>query len=470
MTVSGGATLSGAGTLSGSVTVQAGGIVAPGNGGAGTIKMGSLSLDPAAVLNFELADPAGTSDKITVTGDLSLGGTINFTAISGFAAGTFTLMTYSGSLTGGGLTIGTVPANYGGVIAAGSGSVTLTISNIVNPAWTRTSLGTINGGAIKPYCLYLGTGGSANAMTSFNLRRPAALLVLYDPFRVRNADVRVCRGPLQSHCHCGELPCRRRGQQHEQSPALGPGKPWRNARQSVRVPGRHGDLHPLRDIAVAAQAVRRLDGNKPRLRVSGDHSDASTSADMVAFNDEMYVASTAGVVSKVNYGDGTTVSTWTAPDRGGGSPGIYLPLIAAAITDSLLYVFPFDNAAYSVKTSTMLTNWTCVYSSSDTNCGPAFIPFDGNTRSGTIFCSAGKIYKLTEGSTPQTWAYTATDSCFSGPMVYYGKVYFGTKDSSYSALLDNGGSASLITKWPYPASPATPAPGRSSTSRARCCS
>jgi outer membrane protein assembly factor BamB len=125
--------------------------------------------------------------------------------------------------------------------------------------------------------------------------------------------------------------------------------------------------------------------------------------------------------------------------------------MAATVADSLLYVFPRDEMAYSIKTSTMTTSGTWTYSAHDTNCGPAFMSFDGKARSGVIYCAAGKkIYKLTEGSGAPTWAYTIpTDSSLSGPVMYSGKVYFGTKDSSYYAIDDNG---SLLSRWPYPAS------------------
>jgi outer membrane protein assembly factor BamB len=74
-----------------------------------------------------------------------------------------------------------------------------------------------------------------------------------------------------------------------------------------------------------------------------------------------------------------------------------------------------------------------------------------------IYCAAGKkIYKLTEGVGTATWTYPSPadlpDACNSGPVAYNGKVYFGTKDSSYYVITDNGATATIVTKWPYPMS------------------
>jgi fibronectin-binding autotransporter adhesin len=77
--------------------------------------VGSLSLVAGSVLDYELG--AANSDRTTITspGGLSLGGgTLNITAIGGFGAGRYTLLDYSGSLSGSpaNLTIGSVPAGY----------------------------------------------------------------------------------------------------------------------------------------------------------------------------------------------------------------------------------------------------------------------------------------------------------------------------------------------------------------------
>lgn len=66
----------------------------------------NLSLGGSTLLNFGLGT---TSTKIVVTGNLTLGGTLNITDYSGFTAGTYTLFNYGGTLTDNGLVIGTTP-------------------------------------------------------------------------------------------------------------------------------------------------------------------------------------------------------------------------------------------------------------------------------------------------------------------------------------------------------------------------
>ena len=118
--VESGATLGGTGTINGAVTVSSGGILSPGNSGAGTLTVGSLVLNSGSVSNFELG-PAGVvgggvNDLVAVTGNLTLAGTLNITDLGGFGTGVYRLFNYGGTLTNNGMTIGTVP---GGVTPGG---------------------------------------------------------------------------------------------------------------------------------------------------------------------------------------------------------------------------------------------------------------------------------------------------------------------------------------------------------------
>ena len=65
-----------------------------------------LSLGGASVLNFGIGT---NTTEIAVTGSLVLNGTLNVTDGGGFGAGTYTMFTYGGTLTGSGLAIGTTP-------------------------------------------------------------------------------------------------------------------------------------------------------------------------------------------------------------------------------------------------------------------------------------------------------------------------------------------------------------------------
>jgi fibronectin-binding autotransporter adhesin len=98
--VNSGATLGGAG-FTGPVTVFDGGIVSPGEG-IGTLSTGSLSLSETSALLFDLwlaGMPGGTnSDLLQIGGDLTLDGRLQVVPQSGFGAGTYQLMSYTGFL------------------------------------------------------------------------------------------------------------------------------------------------------------------------------------------------------------------------------------------------------------------------------------------------------------------------------------------------------------------------------------
>ena len=118
-TVESGGTLGGSGTV-GATTVADGGHIAPGNS-IGALKVdGDLLLSSGSILDFELGSSgttpdAGASDRIDVSGDLTLDGTLNLAqsgdAADGTAAlGYYRLMTYRGNLTDNMLAFGDTPA------------------------------------------------------------------------------------------------------------------------------------------------------------------------------------------------------------------------------------------------------------------------------------------------------------------------------------------------------------------------
>jgi len=108
-TVFAGATLGGNGIIGGSVTVNDGGNLSPGVG-VGTLFLNSnLVLSPSSRLNFELGS---SSDKVVVSGNLALGGILYVTNAPGFGANTYTLFTYSGTLSGNLPAIGALPPGF----------------------------------------------------------------------------------------------------------------------------------------------------------------------------------------------------------------------------------------------------------------------------------------------------------------------------------------------------------------------
>ncbi|PWU08684.1 MAG: hypothetical protein C5B50_29125 [Verrucomicrobia bacterium] len=92
-----GQTLSGIGTVTGAATVGAGGVLAPGNGGIGTLNCSSdLTLNLASTNNFTVTSAGGASNNIVVSGNLTPNNSvIRITSGTPLAAGTNTLFTYA---------------------------------------------------------------------------------------------------------------------------------------------------------------------------------------------------------------------------------------------------------------------------------------------------------------------------------------------------------------------------------------
>lgn len=136
VTVQSGATLAGAGSITGAVTVASGGRVAPGaNPGTlttGTLTVGALTLSSGSQLDFDLGLPnlpAGSgSDRVDVTGNLTLAGTLNVANAGGFGGGIYRLFNYGGTLTNNGLALGTLP----GGVSASDLSVQTSVASQVN--------------------------------------------------------------------------------------------------------------------------------------------------------------------------------------------------------------------------------------------------------------------------------------------------------------------------------------------------
>jgi autotransporter-associated beta strand protein len=165
VTVNSSATLGGTGTIAGITSVGAGGALAPGNGTAGLLTINNdLSLNNGCTLQFQLG---ASSDRVAVGGDLTLGGTLNFSAAAGFGAGTYTLFTYTGALGVGNLSIGTAPAGYSYTVdTSAQGEVNLVVSLPHFSSILATSQGLVMSGS----------GGVTNGiyylLTTTNLATP----------------------------------------------------------------------------------------------------------------------------------------------------------------------------------------------------------------------------------------------------------------------------------------------------------
>ncbi|MFZ5664193.1 MAG: autotransporter-associated beta strand repeat-containing protein [Pseudomonadota bacterium] len=116
LSLANGATLAGSGSFLGNISLGAGAKLAPGNSPATIAIGGNLLLDSASILNFELAQAGvvggGINDLITVSGNLTLDGTLNVAALTGFGEGIYRLINYGGTLTDNGLLVGTRPDGF----------------------------------------------------------------------------------------------------------------------------------------------------------------------------------------------------------------------------------------------------------------------------------------------------------------------------------------------------------------------
>ena len=136
--IASGATLAGSGSISGLVSIADGATLAPGNS-TGILTIGDgLVLGDGSILNFELGT---VSDSVNVTGDLTFGGTLNVTKLSGFGVGAYTLFTYGGQLSLGHLTFGAKPAGYNYSINTDTpGAVRLTVAPITPPSFGNLAM------------------------------------------------------------------------------------------------------------------------------------------------------------------------------------------------------------------------------------------------------------------------------------------------------------------------------------------
>ncbi|MFN3932531.1 MAG: autotransporter-associated beta strand repeat-containing protein, partial [Brevundimonas sp.] len=124
--VGGGGVLTGAGVLDGDVTILSGGVLAGASGQTFTVG-GDLTLQDGATVSATLGSPGG-ADLFAAGGDLTLDGTLNIVDLGGFGAGIYGLISYGGSLTDHGLTVGATPDG----VAAGDIFVQTAVAGRVN--------------------------------------------------------------------------------------------------------------------------------------------------------------------------------------------------------------------------------------------------------------------------------------------------------------------------------------------------
>ncbi len=165
--VASGATLSGSGIIGGLTALDDGATLAPGDG-IGTLTISNeLDLSDQTVLQFALGT---ASDKVVVSGNLTLGGLLNITNPGGFGVGTYTLFAYGGALTMSSLTIASAPAGFVCTVSTNTpGQIQLIVQLPAPPVFGGINL---TGGNL----VFSGTGGVSNAtfylLGSTNLDTP----------------------------------------------------------------------------------------------------------------------------------------------------------------------------------------------------------------------------------------------------------------------------------------------------------
>jgi len=175
--VASGSALGGGGSIAGGVTVEYLGTLLGSN--TQTLSMGSLALDAGSHINVSLGAPLATG-LFNVSGDLALDGILNVSDAGGFGSGLYRLFDYGGTLTDGGLAIGTTPSGY----ASGDLTVQTSVANQVNLLVGAVAPGTYsfwNGAQTTPNNAVNGGTGTWSAAGTNWTNAAGSASGVYDP-------------------------------------------------------------------------------------------------------------------------------------------------------------------------------------------------------------------------------------------------------------------------------------------------
>jgi autotransporter-associated beta strand protein len=131
-TAAAGGTLGGTGVIGGPVTIHNGAILSAGGTNAGTLTISNrLVLNSTSQLRFQLG---AANDRVNVSGNLTLGGQLTITNSGTFTNGTYTLLTYGGTLSGTLPAIASAPQGFDYTVATNTpGEVRLVAVSAGNP-------------------------------------------------------------------------------------------------------------------------------------------------------------------------------------------------------------------------------------------------------------------------------------------------------------------------------------------------
>jgi hypothetical protein len=319
--------------------------------------------------------------------------------------------------------------------------VTLTdVTSGLNPAWSQSSLGQINGGAIADTKIFLGAT-TPNAIIGRNLTNGSSA------WSFTTGITSGCGSPTYSYIGSAYVILASFG-----TKVVGVNDDGTQHFAAVDIGGTAGTPYISPDntnffVTYPDYLSKRLvsDGSK----VAGwdvNVPNISTSADIVVYGDFVYVATTDGKVHMGDAADFTPLTTYQPATLTGVS--INLPLM---VSGSTLYITPNNNTLHAVATSAMTTGkWSSpvTYTNGSSNSGPAWSDID--ITNDTIYTAAGMyVYMVKDlvGSGVEKWCYTAAAAVNSGPIVCNNTVYFGADGGRYYAI--NKADKSERSGWPY---------------------
>lgn len=185
LTVNTGATLAGNGSVAGTAQLTSGAAIAPGNSAVGTLTVGGLSLDSGSAGTFEFNNtPSNDQVAVTTSGGLTInGGAITLvqegTATPFTNLGTYNLISYSGSISGTGvssLSVANAQPGYTYTFSADGSNVKLTIgaAGLISQ-WITDGSGSWATGTNWDNGVPNGSGTTANLTTT--LTAPASITI-----------------------------------------------------------------------------------------------------------------------------------------------------------------------------------------------------------------------------------------------------------------------------------------------------
>jgi len=164
---------------------------------------------------------------------------------------------------------------------------------------------------------------------------------------------------------------------------------------------------------------------------------ASIDADMVVFNDELYVALEVGIIIKYDT-DGTPLGINYA------GASVKQPLLVKGGT---LYVSPESERLYAFSTSNMRRKWRVPFNLGGENTGPAY----SSTANNSVYVALENGVKRiadTGESGSEVWYHATEQPVQSGPIEYNGYVFYGRNNGGLYMLNDSTGTP-VDNAWPW---------------------